>query len=326
MGRLNKKFIRLLLGLVSLVLFSCSSTNQNKEFKPLYHQSKLPKPDVELEIPSLKSCTYTEDKSIKLNSKEPVVVIVHGCFSSAGRFRSLADVFAFHGQQAICFEYDDRDSLEKSSAELIDAVSLLRASIQTDQISVIAHSQGGLIARRALIEERDNSLKLENTDLNFVSISSPYGGIQAASHCGSTTLAILSLGLTKPICKIITGDKYKDIHPSSDFILSPGTLLPFVKKHIKVVTDEAGSCRKRGINGNCLEDDYVFSLEEQYQNAVDSENDLVNIVSKAGHVEIVGDENIPPVKLINILQEHEIMNHTSVSELNNLNLLLEKIY
>ena len=321
-----KKRLWLLLSLMSVFLFSCSSTNQIVEFKPLYNQNKLPKPDIEIEIPSLKSCTYTEDKSIRLNSTEPVVVIVHGCFSSAGRFRSLADVFAFHGQQAICFEYDDRDSLEKSSAELIDAVATLRENVKTNQISVIAHSQGGLIARRALIEERDNALNLENTDLSLISISAPYGGIQASSHCGSTTLAILSLGLTKPICKLITGDKYRDIHPNSNFIRSPGTLKPFVSKHIKIVTDEAGSCRRFSNEGRCLEDDYVFSVEEQYQNVVDAEKSLVDIVSKAGHVEIVGDENVPPTKLIEILQQHDIMNHTSVSDVDRLKRLLGAIY
>ena len=326
MTEVVKKRLWFLLSLMSVFLFSCANTNQIVEFKPLYHKNKLPKPDVEVEIPSLKSCTYAEDASISLNSSEPVVVIVHGCFSSAGRFRSLADVFAFHGQQAICFEYDDRDSLEKSSAELIGALSTLRAKVKTDDISIIAHSQGGLIARRALIEERDDALILENTDLSLVSISAPYGGIQAASHCGSTTLAILSLGLTKPICKLITGDKYRDIHPNSNFIRSPGTLKSFVGKHLKIVTDESGSCRKFGQNGRCLEDDYVFSVDEQYQGVVDSENDLIDIVSKAGHVEIVGDENVPPTKLIEILQEHSIMNHTSVSDVIRLKYLLDAIY
>jgi len=29
-------------------------------------------------------------------------VLVHGCKGSAGRFRSLAQLYAFHGQQAVC--------------------------------------------------------------------------------------------------------------------------------------------------------------------------------------------------------------------------------
>lgn len=43
---------------------------------------------------------------------------------------------------------------------------------------------------------------------------------------------------------IKTGDKYTEIPPNSKFIQSPGTLIPNIKRHIKVVTDESNSCRR----------------------------------------------------------------------------------
>ena len=61
-------------------------------------------------------------------------MIVHGCFAAIGQFRSLADVFAFHGPQTVCFNYDDRDSLEASSAELIQAVDALSKVMQQEGI------------------------------------------------------------------------------------------------------------------------------------------------------------------------------------------------
>ena len=60
----------------------------------------LPEPDFSANITGLSSCTNSHDKTIRLNSNEPVIVIVHGCFGSAALFRSLAQVFAFHADAA----------------------------------------------------------------------------------------------------------------------------------------------------------------------------------------------------------------------------------
>lgn len=313
----------------ALFLFSfisCTTAIPVKPYKPLYNQNRLPKPDVDLKIPALKSCTYSKDNSISLNSNYPVTVIVHGCFSSAGKFRSLADVFAFHGQQAVCFEYNDRDSLEKSSGELAASLSILKKKIGSRRISVIAHSQGGLIARRALIEERENSIKAKDSEIELITISAPFGGIEASSHCGSKALALLSLGITKVICRIITGDKYKEIPPNSAFIQYPGKLISAVYRHIKIVTNESGTCRRFDSNQLCVEDDYVFSIDEQKQRRVDDEERTQEIVTDAGHVEIVGDEDVAPVKLITILQEKGVLNKTDVVDANSFERLLARLY
>jgi len=39
-----------------------------------------------------------------------------------GRFRSLAQLYAFRGRQAVSFSYDDRASLVRSSGDLIAAL------------------------------------------------------------------------------------------------------------------------------------------------------------------------------------------------------------
>ena len=138
--------------------------------------SALPVPDLSLQIPGLSPCTTHSDASIHVNSREPVVVIVHGCFGSAARYRALAQVFAFHGQQAVCFNYNDRDSLMKSSAELINSLDLLSSHMQNRQITVIGHSQGGLIARKALVKEREDRLQTDDASLRLVTISAPFPG------------------------------------------------------------------------------------------------------------------------------------------------------
>lgn len=307
-------------------LGACAFRQEVPAELPLDNTASLPPADITVEIPSLRNCTHGDDPRLSLNSEQPVVVIVHGCFSSAGQFRSLADVFAFHGQQAVCFSYDDRDSLTDSSAELIAAIETLAAQLRRPEIAVVGHSQGGLVARRALIEERADRLKASGAVIELTTISAPFGGIEAAKHCGSKALAWLSLGLVRPVCRLITGKKYRDIPPSSTFITQPGLLLPNVARHLRVVTDESDSCREYNDRGRCIEDDFVFSLDEQYQRSIDVDPGLETVSVRSGHVEIVGDGNTAPTKLIGILQQRGVLNPTRPAMREDLARLLTRIY
>ncbi|HEY5764252.1 MAG TPA: alpha/beta hydrolase, partial [Rhodocyclaceae bacterium] len=249
---------------------------------------RLPEPDLSLDIPGLGPCTDSPDRRVQLNASHPVTVMVHGCFGSAGRFRALSDVLAFHGQQNVCFSYDDRDSLEKSSAELARALERLASSMPRSAINVIGHSQGGLVSRRALISERDDALTTDSP-IRLVTVSAPFSGIRAARFCAYTWLRVASLGLQDLACRAVSGDKWYEITYASDLINQPGELLPVVNDHLKIVTDERDSCRRRSAAGACLEDDHVFELAEQYQSAVDADRRVANVEIRAGHVEIVGN-------------------------------------
>jgi hypothetical protein len=293
---------------------------------PLSNAGYLSKSDVTVRIASLSNCTHAGDDEIRLNTEEPVIVIVHGCFSSAGRFRSLADVFAFHGQQTVCFNYDDRASLADSSKELITALERLSAGFPMADFKIIGHSQGGLVARRALIEERADRIAIDSGDFELVTISAPFAGIEAAAHCGSKVLAWLSLGLTKPICRIVTGRKYREIHKNSEFILNPGHLNSSVNEHLKIVTDETGTCRIYGNRGDCIKDDFVFSVVEQNQPVVDAYPGILTVMVKAGHAEIIGNAGTVPVKLISILQEQGYMRATPPGSRGELADLLAELY
>ena len=289
-------------------------------------KTNLPQADFSANIASLRPCTNSADTTIHLNSNEPVTVIVHGCFGSAALFRSLSQVFAFHGQQTVCFNYNDRDSLTQSSTELVSALDALLAKMRNNNITVLGHSQGGLISRRALIKERDDRLQVKDKNITLVTISSPYAGIAAADHCGSTTLRWLSLGLVVPICQIISGDKWYEITTPSPFIQQPGTILDQVSSHLKIVTDERDTCRKFDEQGACLEDDFVFSVEEQYFDKVDNVEIVENRVVAAGHAEIVGDYRVPPNKLIKLLQEKSILKRTPPERKAQLSYLLKQVY
>lgn len=323
----NLKVFGVVAALALMTLSACSTPGPTAHVMDdtAITQSRLPVPDRSLQIDGLGPCTDAPDRSLHLNSAHEVNVMVHGCFGSAGRFRALADVLAFHGQQSACFSYDDRASLETSSAELARAVEALAAALPGVKINVIGHSQGGLVARRALIAERDDRLAAQAA-VRLVTVSAPFAGIRAARFCAYPLLRIVTLGLNDLACHAISGPKWFEITYASGFTHSPGTLVDNVSEHLKVVTDERDSCRRRTDNGRCAESDYVFSLGEQYHGPIDAHPGVVNVELRAGHVEIVGDHETVPTALIETFQKHRVIAPTPPEHRSALRVLLTRLY
>jgi Palmitoyl protein thioesterase len=309
-----------------LDLTGCSAVSRDPALFT-YDQSRLPPSDLNLTIPGLGPCTNNPDRTLHLNSREPVTVLVHGCRGSTGNFRALAEVMAFHGQQSACFDYDDRDSLTLSSAQLAASLDKLAAQMHNKQITVIGHSQGALISRKALVAERKDPMQDKQTQLRLVTISGPFSGIASAEQCGSPTtiMRVLTLGLLEPLCKIVSGEKWYEITSASDFIRQPGALREQVQTYLKIDTDERDACY-RNDEGACIEKDYTFSLKEQYYAPVDQAPLVKNVEIKAGHVQIVGDQRVAPVKLIAILQQNGILNQTETTRGAAFNRLLARLY
>ena len=309
-----------------VLLGGCASRepldSANFDIKP----GRLPPADVALTIPGLGPCTDNPDRTLRLDSSQPVHVLVHGCFGSAGQFRGLAQVLAFNGQQSACFTYDDRADLTNSALELRQAVNQLAQQTHSPQITVIGHSQGALIARKSLTDlALAPTPQSDQTDLHLVTISGPFAGIAAAQTCGRTWLYPLTLGLLPVTCYLATGAKWADITFSSRFILEPGALTPQVSSYLKIDTDERGSCRREQ-DGRCLESDLVFSLEEQRSPLVEADARTRRVQVLAGHVEIVGDKHVSPLKLISILQNQGVLYATAPERLSAFNLLLARVY
>ena len=307
-----------------LLLAGCAT---REPANPAYYQierGSLPSTDLVLKIPGLTPCTDNPDHSLHLTSGQPVHVLVHGCFGSSGQFRGLSQVLAFHGQQTVCFTYDDRARLTQSATKLRGAIDLLAEQTQAPQITVIGHSQGALVARKSLT---DLHLAPPNrrTELRLVTISGPFDGMAVAQTCGRTWLYPLTLGLLPLSCYAGTGAKWADITHSSHFIREPGTLVPEVSKFLKIDTDERGTCRREE-GGRCVEEDEVFSLAEQRNSTVEADRRARRVEVRAGHVEIVGDKRVAPMKLIAILQEQGAILPTAPERLSAFNQLLARIY
>lgn len=315
-----------LLALLATVLAGCTTVQPiDDPALQTLDTANLPQPDVALQIPGLGPCTDNPDRTLKLNSREPVNVLVHGCYGSSGRFRGLAQVLAFHGQQTACFTYNDRDSMMRSSAELVTALDQLAQHTTNREVTVIGHSQGALVARKALVEDRTDPLPGRALDLRLVTVSGPFGGIASARPCGNPLIRALTLGLIAPMCLIATGDKWSEITYASPFITQPGQLNTQVRDYLKVVTDERGTCR-RVEGGRCTESDDIFSLSEQQQALIDHDPRTRLVQVAAGHVEIVGDERVAPLKLIELLQRERVLNATAPEKQGQFQRLLARVY
>jgi pimeloyl-ACP methyl ester carboxylesterase len=292
-----------------LVALLAGCATRDTGFAADLETSRLPRTDTALYIEGLGPCTDNPDRTLYLDGSQPISVLVHGCYGSSGQFRALAQVLAFHGQQSACFTYDDRARLADSGAALFCAVGVRAARTQVPQITVIGHSQGALVARRAVAEPLKSPLQARPVPLRLVTVSGPFSGIASARPCGVRWLRPLTLGLLPLSCYVTTGAKWTDITDSSDFLLAPGLLAPPVTSHLKIDTDERQTCRQRD-GERCIETDDVFSLAEQRSVPVEADARVTRVQVNAGHVEIVGDKRVAPTKLIEILQQQGVVRVT----------------
>lgn len=283
-------------------------------------------PDIAVLVDGLGPCNDGPDRTLHLDSSKPLNILVHGCRGSAGKFKMLAEVLAFHGQQTACFSYDDRQSLMLTSGKLAASIDKVATSLRSPQVTVIGHSLGGLVARKSLIRERSDPLSRRDVDVRLVTISAPFAGIDSANPCANPWYRVLSLGINDLACWAISGDKWYDITSPSDFIRHPGQLVPQVHDYLKVVTDERETCRAQDAQGNCIESDFIFSLDEQRHPLIDGTPRLKQEVVRAGHVEIVGENGVTPRKLIDVLQRYGVVHPTEPQRQTEFNGLLARLY
>lgn len=279
----------------------------------------------DIEVRGLSACTPATHGPLELDPKRPLVVLVHGCNFSDNGFASLAEVFEAHDQQTLCFKYDDRDAIRKAAGDLIESLKALEAFAPGQKITVIGHSQGGLVSRRAFADVQDASFA-STFDYQLVTVSAPFSGIRASEHCGLPWLHVASLGLTVLVCQIIAGNKWPEIFPGSHFMSEPGALARGVQVHVRIATDEREACGVRASNGKCVEPDEIFALEEQLNAELDGDPRVEKAQIRAGHSEIIGYWGGPPTKLLAILQEKNILAQTPPERREQIASVLRKLY
>lgn len=246
-----------------------------------------------------------------LNAGQPLAILVQGCNASLGRFHGLAEVFALHGQQALCYGYDDRRRIQEVGRELARTITALHTRLRSD-VTLLGHSQGGLVARAAATKlgMPSGAQRRAPLRLTLVTVSSPFNGVRAAKDCGATWMHVLSFGVTLAVCRGIAGAKWRDIHQGSALVRSPARLSDAVRSHFEIRTDERGSCRRYARDGRCARSDYVFSLSEQENPRMARDARITTDIVRSGHVAVVGNDNVVPYELLSRLQQHHVLRPT----------------
>lgn len=240
-----------------------------------------------------------------LDPHKPLTLLVHGCNSSGARFKLLSQVFEAQGQQTLCFNYNDRDYLNTSATQLASALGALQERLSPGELTLIGHSQGGLVARRALQADLPRPLERKpGFNFRLVTVSAPFDGIQSSADCGKVWLHVVSLSTTVLVCLLVTGNKWPEIPPGSAFLRNPAPLV--ADRHLQIITDERGTCRVHRADGTCATDDFVFSLEEQRSPVVGEQN-LEVVTLEAGHAAVVGETGEPPTLLMDALRQHGVL-------------------
>ena len=276
-------------------------------------------------VPGLYPCSARGPGAVELDPTRPLTVLVHGCRSSGERFKTLSQVFEAHGQQTICFNYNDRDSINTSATQLASALSSLQRRLLPQELTVLGHSQGGLISRRALQADLPRPLVTrEGFTYRLVTVSAPFAGINSSADCGKTWLHVLSLSITVGVCLAVTGNKWTEIPPGSRFLKNATPLVG--TRHLQIVTDERESCRTRRADGTCEVDDFVFGLDEQDSSVVDASANITQVQVRAGHAAVVGEDGAPPLLLIDVLQQQGVLAQTPVNAQGAVSELLSRLY
>jgi hypothetical protein len=166
----------------------------------------------------------------------------------------------------------------------------------------------------------------EGFTFRLVTVSSPFHGIASSSDCGLLWLHALTLSTTLGVCMAIAGNKWNEIPPGSGFMTNPAPLLDAVSRHLQIVTDERDTCRTLNEAGECAVDDFVFGLEEQYSEVVSADARVTTVEIPVGHAAAVGENRIPPLPLLAVLQEQGILPSTPPEQREEMLAFLEALY
>lgn len=138
---------------------------------------------------------WQEDKDILL--------LIHGVNDSPRSFSSLVPQLNLSQFQPVLFHYPSGLDLETSATVLSEMMSEFNLRVPNKKIRVVAHSMGGLIAKRYVQLQQEHGADSETIE-HLLTISTPWGGHKAAAR------GVKRSPVVAPV--------WRDLVPSSDFI------------------------------------------------------------------------------------------------------------
>jgi len=219
-----------------------------------------------------------------------VAVVVHGINPDHADLDPLCRDLSARGYTVLRFVYDDSERLHRSAARLRSALAQLQRTSRPSSLRVVAHSMGGLVARRALTQDplpsppespeaSQGHVPALSGALTLVTVASPFGGFTSANF------SRLDFGLGRPV--------FRDLGTGSKFIRKPGQLAKGVT-HVKVETQEKDKRLPSGAS-----DESVLQ-RSQSQSTVDADARLVYRIDR-GHVGSVNQAGRVPSEVRTIL-------------------------
>ena len=137
----------------------------------------------------------------KYDANRTPVVFVHGAAGSPKDFEDFIATFDRKRFQLWFFHYPSGRRLSEMGASLDRGLRLLHSHHRFEKVHVVAHSMGGLVARRAILDNLDSK---DPCIGRFVSISSPFGGQEFAATGVKRAPSVIP--------------SWRDIEPKSDFL------------------------------------------------------------------------------------------------------------
>lgn len=158
------------------------------------------------------------------DARRPAILFVHGLQGSAAKFASIAagidaDRFQLH---VLCFD-DSHRHTARNGDELADELRALAArSSSSPRLLIIAHSMGGIVARRALVNLALSSSGGLNrfSAVDLIAIDTPWHGFAGPSDQGAGSVM---MAIARPFIP----DGYEDMRAASSlFAGDPGSANP----------------------------------------------------------------------------------------------------
>jgi|GEM_PF-4270988 len=227
-------------------------------------------------------------QSEPVNPRAPVVILVHGIKPEGDMFHPLASTLFSDGQRPFLFQYDDSKNLEKTADRFVDEVLDLKKRFGISEVRIIAHSMGGLIARRAMVKGRKKSLAHAGVQIKFMSVATPFRGFSSANPAGNRILKLLG----RPFGMKAS---WGNLGTRAELITNPLHLGSNVE-HFKMETFE-----------KFREQDSVVTCDGQVQTLVDADAKVIDAI-RTGHVEAFRNaENQPSPELLSKLRLYGFM-------------------
>ena len=132
-----------------------------------------------------------------------VLLLIHGINDSPRSFRDLLPQLNLSQYQPVFFHYPSGLDLETSATVLSEIMSEFNLRMPNKKVRIVAHSMGGLIARRYVQLQQDLGVGSETIE-HLLTISTPWGGHKAAE------MGVKRSPVVAPV--------WRDMVPSSDFI------------------------------------------------------------------------------------------------------------